>query len=72
MVVCIVRPGFFEDANPTSFAALLFHEMGYLVSVLFHLSVRSPGLIVIPSGIHRDAHCLQCLLANQLPGPVQF
>ena len=72
MVVCTVRPGFFEDANPTPFAALLLYEVGYFESVLFRLSMRSPGLIVILSGIHRDAHRLQCLLTNQLPGSVQF
>ena len=72
MVVCTVPPGFSEDANPTLFAALLFHEMGYFESVLFRLSMRSPGLIVIPSGIRRDAHRLQCIFADQLPGPVQL
>ncbi len=72
MVVCTALLGFFEDANPAPFAALLLHKVVCLGSVLFRLSMWSLGLIVILSRIRWDARRLQCRLANQLPGPVQF
>ena len=39
MVVCTDQPGFFEDANPTLFTALLLHKVVCLESVSFRLSV---------------------------------